>query len=98
MRKHSEKFPQHEKKCLDAGDIQATCIPTFLRSTSEQEDCMVVRARSLRCRFLPCPETTLPTRFLTSLATSPKDRSTLIEDYIGKASIHRSTRHPLSRD
>src|SRR6266567_2711242 len=98
MQKLSERSLQLEKRSLDEEDIQVTCTPTFPQSTSEQEDCMVAKARSLRCRFLPCPETTSPILSPTSPDTSPKARSTLIEDYTGKESIHQSTQHPLSRD
>src|SRR5712691_6504132 len=98
MRKHSEKFPLRGKKCLDAGDIQDTCIPISLQSTSAQEDCTVVKARSPKCRFSPCPETMSPIRSQTSLATLLRARSISIEDYTGKESIHLSTPHPPSRD
>src|SRR6266849_4778033 len=98
MRRLSERSLQLEKKCLDAEDIPDICIPIFLQSTSEQEDSTVARVRSLRCRFSPCPEMTSLIRSPTSPATSPKARSTLIEDYTGKESIHPLTRHPPSRD
>src|SRR5712664_2087184 len=96
MPKLSEKSQQPEKKCRAAEDIQDTCILISQQSTSARGDCTGARVRLPRCRFLPCPETTLPTRFPTSLATLPRDRSTSIEDYTEKESIHPSTlRHPF---
>src|SRR6266567_3250449 len=98
MPKLSEKFPLPERKSLDVADIQDTCTPISLQSTSEQEDFTVAKVRSLRCLFSPCLGTMSPIQFLTSPDTLPRDRSTSIEDYIEKESTHRSTRHPLSRD
>src|SRR5712691_8486179 len=98
MQKLSERSLQLEKRSLDAEDIQVTCTPTSLRSTSGREDSMVVRARSPRCLFSPCPETTLHIRSQTSPATSLRARSTKIEDCIEKKSILPSTRHHPSLD
>src|SRR5712664_818126 len=98
MRKLSEKSRQPEKRSLGAVDIQATCIPIFLRYTNVQADCTEVRVRLRRCRFSPCQETMSPIPSPTSPATSPKDRSTSIEDCTGKESIHPSTLRPLSPD
>src|SRR5712664_3350541 len=98
MLKLSEKSLQPEKRFLDGEDIRATCTPISLRSTNEQEDCMEAKARSPRCRFSPCPETTSPIQSPTSPDTSRRDRSTSIEDYTEKESTHQSTQHHPSRD
>src|SRR4029077_9343223 len=98
MLKHSEKSQQPERKSLGGEDIQATCTPIFLPYTNAQEDSMVAKARSPRCRFSPCLGTKSLIPSLTSRAILLRAKSTLIGDYTGKESIHQSTQHPPSLD